>query len=54
MLDFAARKHYNSRDTDIENNRLVDTAREREGGTNWESSIETYILPYVKYIYYHM
>ena len=31
-----------SRDLDIEN-RLVNTAREGEGGTNWESSFETYI-----------
>ena len=29
-------------------NRLVDKAGEGEGGTNWESSIETYTLPYVK------
>ena len=26
-------------------NRLVDTVGEREGGTNWESSVETYMLP---------
>ena len=30
------------------NNRFVDTAREGESGKNWESSIKTYILPYVK------
>ena len=36
-----------SKDADIEN-RVVDTEREEEGGTNGESSIETYILPYVK------
>ena len=36
-------------DADIEN-RLVDTEREREGGTNGESSTETYTLPYVKWI----
>ena len=34
-------------DTDIEN-RLVDTVGEGEGGTNWESNMETYTLPYVK------
>ena len=28
--------------------RLVDTLEEEEGGINWESSMETYILPYVK------
>ena len=28
--------------------RLVDTVREEKGGMNWESSIETYTLPYVK------
>ena len=38
-----------NRDTDLENG-LVDTAGEGEGGTNWESSIEIYILPYVKLI----
>ena len=32
---------------DIDNG-LVDTAGEGEGGTNWESSAETYVLPYVK------
>ena len=36
-----------NRDTE---NRLVDTAGEEEGGTNSESSIETYISPYVKEI----
>ena len=36
-----------NRDADIEN-RLVETAREGEGGMNGESSIETYALPYVK------
>ena len=35
-----------NRDADVEN-RLVDPESEEEGGTNWESSIETYILPYV-------
>ena len=30
-------------------NRLVDIVREGEGGTNWESSTETYTLPYVKH-----
>ena len=28
----------------------METAREGEGGTNGESSIETYTLPYVEYI----
>ena len=32
------------RDTDIEKG-LVDTAGKREGGMNWESSIEIYTLP---------
>ena len=36
-----------SGDTDIEN-RLVDTVRGGEIGTNWESSMKTYTLPYVK------
>ena len=34
-------------DADIEN-RLVNTVAEGEGGINWESSIETYALQYVK------
>ena len=34
-------------DADIEN-RFVDTAGDGEGGTNWENSMETYTLPYVK------
>ena len=38
-----------NRDADIEN-RLVGTVGEGEGGTNWESSIETYTLPYGKQI----
>ena len=29
-------------------NRLVDTVGEEEDMTNWESSIETFILAYVK------
>ena len=29
-------------------NRLVDTVGEDEGGTNGESGIETYTLPFVK------
>ena len=29
-------------------NRLVDTMGEEVGGTNGESSVETYTLPYVK------
>ena len=33
-------------DKDIEN-RYVDTVGEGEGGTNWESSVETYTLQYV-------
>ena len=41
--------HCGIRDTDIEN-RLVDTVGEGEGWTNWERSMETYILPYVKQI----
>ena len=36
-----------NRDTNIEK-RLADPVGEGEGGTNWESSIETYTLPYVK------
>ena len=36
-------------DTNIEN-RHVDTVGEREGGTNWESSIEIYTLSCVKQI----
>ena len=38
-----------NRDADIEK-RLVDTVGEGEGGTNWESSMETYTLPEVKQI----
>ena len=34
-------------DADIES-RLVNTVAEGEGGMNWESSIETYALQYVK------
>ena len=34
-------------DADAEN-RLVDTVGEGEGGMNGESSVETYILTYVK------
>ena len=30
-------------------NRLVGIVREGEGGTNWESSTETYTLPHVKH-----
>ena len=36
-------------DADLEN-RLLDTAEEGEGGTNWENSMETYISRYVKEI----
>ena len=28
----------------------MDTAREGEDGTNWESRIESYVLPYLKQI----
>ena len=38
-----------NRDANIEN-RLVDTVAEGEGWMNWEHSIETYTLPYVKQI----
>ena len=38
-----------NRDTDIENG-LTDMMREGERGKQWESSTETYILPYVKSI----
>ena len=38
-----------SGDADIVN-RLVDPVRAGEGGMNWESSMEAYILPYVKEI----
>ena len=37
------------RDTDVKN-RLLDSVGEGEGGTIWENSIETCILPYVKQI----
>ena len=36
-------------DADIEN-KLVDPVGEAEGGTNGVSSMETYTLPYVKWI----
>ena len=35
------------RDTDIKN-RVLDSVGESEGGTIWENSVETCILPYVK------
>ena len=38
-----------NRDTDIETD-LWTQQREEEGGTDWESSIETYTLQYVKQI----
>ena len=38
-----------SGDANIEK-RLVDTVGEGEGGTNWKSNIETYILPHVNQI----
>ena len=34
-------------DTDVDN-RPVNTVGEGEGGVNWDSSLETYTLPYVK------
>ena len=34
-------------DTDVKN-RLLDYVGEEEGGTIWENSVETCILPYVK------
>ena len=37
------------RDTDVKN-RLLDSVGEGEGWMIWENSIETYKLPYVKYI----
>ena len=36
-------------DTDVKN-RLMATLGQGEGGMTWESSIQTYILPYVKHI----
>ena len=36
-------------DADVEN-RLVDTSVEEEGGTNWETSIDTYTLLHVQQI----
>ena len=36
-------------DTDVKN-RYLDSVGEGEGGTIWENSTETCILPYVKYI----
>ena len=38
----------NDGDIDVEN-RLVDTVGEGKGGMNWDSSVETYTLPYVKW-----
>jgi len=35
------------RDTDVKN-RLLDSVGEGKGGMIWETSIETFILPYVK------
>ena len=37
------------RDTDIKN-RLLNSVGEGKGGMIWENSIETCILPYVKYV----
>ena len=39
----------NKRDTDVKN-RLLDSVGEEEGGTIWETNVETCILPYVKKI----
>ena len=39
--------HASSGNTDIAN-RPVDTVREGEDGTNWESSAETETLPHIK------
>ena len=36
-----------SGDADVENS-LMNTAEERESGTNWESSIDIYTLSYAK------
>jgi len=36
-----------NREADIENEH-VDTGEEGEGGTNWESSIDIYMLPGIK------
>ena len=36
-------------DTDVKN-RLLDSVGKEVGGMIWENSIETYTLPYVKYI----
>ena len=38
----------NKRDTDMKN-RLLDSVGEGEAGMIWENSIETCILPYVKF-----
>ena len=40
---------YSKRDTG-EKNSLLDSVGEDEGGVIWENSIETRILPYVKYM----
>ena len=40
-------QRYTQRDT---KNRLLDSVGESKGGMIWENSIETCILPYVKYI----
>ena len=37
------------RDTDVKN-RLLESVGEGDGGMIWENSIETRILPYVKYM----
>ena len=41
-----SRKMGSNGDANIKN-RLVDTMGEGEGETDWESSIETYMLPYI-------
>ena len=40
-------------DADVKN-RLVGTVGEGEGGTDWESSLDIYILSYAKYIHIYM
>jgi len=40
---------YSKRDTDVKN-RLLDSVGEGKGGMIWENSIETCILPYVKWM----
>ena len=54
VLDSAVQMERNI-DADIEN-KLVDTARDGEGGTNWQSSIDTHTHTHTHtytYIHYH-